>query len=483
MRASIIRREKKDFSWLIILILIVLPLIFEFFFGQKIFNASHDSIISAQRFMYEKYGLQFYKHEDIDIGVNSGIINNTNLTSNANLFFESFLEEDNKTEIKNDFTKDLITSEIIHFMNSNFFYIIFCAILLNFINIYKIFILSMSLFASNYICSALSFIYQSPKPYMVFYKIKPAVVFNEWASPNNQLVVLISFGLCLYQALTKNKRMEKMLWAKIVIIVLLVVYGIIDIFLLFASGNCTFNHIIISSFLAVSIFLIFIYILKIDLNNPKQFYGFIKFRTLYYLVINGLLFILQFFLCLFVVDRRDTSFYENHGKEQIEKLPSYKYTFYRNHFFLDSGNLYNCFCFLMNCIAFLFLKADLYYNYHNNYNSWSEGNFEKARYELNNSLVDNPLQGEFSRVEESQWNHVGIGKGIIRLVLLILFSFGIYQLFIWLFCGFKSEVPLLIFTMIIPMSIIVSGIFYFYKVILIKLKLARPPKIKKNNTY
>ena len=51
MRASIIRREKKDFSWLIILILIVLPLIFEFFFGQKIFNASHDSIISAQRFI------------------------------------------------------------------------------------------------------------------------------------------------------------------------------------------------------------------------------------------------------------------------------------------------------------------------------------------------------------------------------------------------------------------------------------------------
>ena len=36
MRASVQKVEKKDFSWLIILLLIVLPVILEFIIGEKL---------------------------------------------------------------------------------------------------------------------------------------------------------------------------------------------------------------------------------------------------------------------------------------------------------------------------------------------------------------------------------------------------------------------------------------------------------------
>ena len=103
MRATNIKEEKKDFWWLVILILIVLPVTFEFFFGQKLFNASHDTIISAQKFMYEKFNLKYYQHEDVVQNVhdvNDTIINDTNLNSSIKLFFESFLDEEKNIEEK-----------------------------------------------------------------------------------------------------------------------------------------------------------------------------------------------------------------------------------------------------------------------------------------------------------------------------------------------------------------------------------------------
>ena len=48
----------------------------------------------------------------------------------------------------------------------------------------------MTIFISNFLSSILSYIFQFPKPYMAFYKVKSVVFFNEWGSPNNQIVLL-----------------------------------------------------------------------------------------------------------------------------------------------------------------------------------------------------------------------------------------------------------------------------------------------------
>ena len=478
MRVAVQKVEKKDFTWLVILILIAVPMIVEFAAGEALYNKSYDSIISAQEFMAKKFKLKLYENKEIKI--------TSDEETKLNYFYTFLGEEPNKTDT-NDIIetnkgrkKDVITSELIHLINSNAFYLIICALLFNFINIYKVYILAMTVFSANFVSATLSYIFQSPKPYMSFYKIKSAVVFNEWSSPNNQIVVLLSFGFSLYKVLAANKVMEKKLWAKILLIILFVGYAFIDIFLLLASGNCTYNHIIISLFMAVVIFMVIFYIFKVNLNNPKQFYSLIRFNIFYYLTINLLLFTFAILLSEFIISPRDTKYYSDNGKIQVDLMPSDKFSDkfckYRKYFFLNFGNVCNITCFLMNIIAFISLKLDLHYTYKDNYNSWSEGNFEKPKIEKIN--MDQSAQGEYSHLEESQWNHYGACIAAIRFAFSIVFILIIFVVFIWVSSWADNEVYCFIFLIIIPLALHVFGIFYFYKYLLTRLKLARPPKIK-----
>ena len=199
MRAAVQKVEKRDYTWIIVLVLIAVPLTLEFLVGEDLYNKSYDSIIDAQKFMVKKFKLQLFKNIEIPLEKN---VSESSLNE-ANNYIYSFLEENNKyVESKEKGgTKDVLTSEIIHLINSNNFYLILCAIIFNFINIYKVFILAMTVFSANFISSTLSYIFHSPKPYMSYYKIKSGAVFNEWGSPNNQIIVLVSFGFSLYKIL------------------------------------------------------------------------------------------------------------------------------------------------------------------------------------------------------------------------------------------------------------------------------------------
>lgn len=494
MRATVVETKKKDYTWLIIIGLLLISILFEFIAGQALYNASHDSILSAQDFMKNTLNLKiFYDEiESKNEGKKDEIPdekkdNNTDLKMD---YLYSFLEEENQTIDNNtkkinsdqDNKSKVFISEFIHLINSNVFYLILCAIFFCFVNIYKVFILSMTVFCTNFISSTLSYIFHSPKPYMVFYKIKPGVIFNEWGSPNAQIMVLVSFSLSLYKVLTENKVMEVKLWAKICLMVILPIYSFIDIFLLFAAGNCTYNQIILSLFMGVIIFIVIFYAFKVNLNNSKQFYDFIKFKIRYYLVINLLLFAFQVLLDIFIIDNRDIEFYKKNAMIQINDMPSNSfsnsYCKYRKLFYLNSGNFCNLICFLMNIIAFLAIKLDLHMTYMNNYNSWSQGNFEKPRIDTIGNNLDQSGVAEYNNIEQSQWNHNGVFAGIIRLIVILLITIVIFSLFILISSWSDSEIYAFIFLITIPMTLFVSGIFYLFKPILTKIRLGRPPKIK-----
>jgi hypothetical protein len=495
MKAGIQKVKNKDFTWLIILILIAVPIIIEYSVGEDLYNDSHDSILDAQEFMVDHFDLKMFEYVDIPI---MPIPLPTKSTPTplpiSNSFLYSFLDEaendtDNFTIIQDiNIGKNVFASEFIHLINSNGFYFFLSGLLYNFMNIYKIFILFMTVFSSNYISASLSYIFQSPKPYMAFFKIKPATIFNEWGCPNAQIVTLVSYGFSLYKVLVNNKSMEKKLWAKIVLIIFLIGYAFIDIFLLFAAGNCTYNQLIMSLFLSIVIFLVFFYLFKIDLNNSKQFFGFIKFNLLYYLIINAVLFTFQILLSIFITDERDTNYYKYNAKIQISIMPwndfVQKYCKYRKLFFLNTGSLCNVFYFLMNIVAFIAIKADLHYTYKGNYNSWCERNFEKINIELVGNNPERSSIVEYSHLEHSQWNHTGFCLGTIRFIALFLMISIIYGLFILISSWSDKEAYCMIFLIIFPSIIHVSGVFYFYKVLLTLLKLTRPPKKQiKNLVY
>lgn len=343
----------------------------------------------------------------------------------------------------------------------------------------------MTIFLSTFLSSTLSYIFQFPRPYMAFYKIKSVAFFNEWGSPNNQLILLIAFACSFYKVVVANKVCDKKLWSKIVIAICLILYSLFDAFLLFASGNLTYNQMIISACLAFVIFVFIFYCFPIELNKPKQFYDFMKFKSYYWIAINLLILAFQILLSIFITDRRDTVYYDNNIKTQAKRLVTNEFTDdyckYRTLFSLNDGNLCNVICFLMNIILFISVRLEIRLIYGNTYNSWSEGNFEIPK--IGGGLVDGDQGGlaEYNSIEKSQWNHNKCGIVFLRAVIDFIINLAIFVFFIWVTHFSEDEIILFIFLITLPMIISIFGNVYLFKAVYIKMNLARKPKIKMKN--
>ena len=146
MRATIHQVQKKNYTWIIVVILLVLPIIEELLWGEKLYNLTHESIISAQSFMLKITKLNAYNNTEEDIQIHP---ENETKPNSSQIFF-SYLDE--STENNKSNATEVFMTEFIHVVNSNAFYIFLCAILYNFINIYKVFILYMTIFSANFLC-------------------------------------------------------------------------------------------------------------------------------------------------------------------------------------------------------------------------------------------------------------------------------------------------------------------------------------------
>ena len=482
MRATVYKVEKKNFWWILIIFLLVAPIIVEFFAGDILYNLSHTSILNSQEFMYENFNLKSYDHYEKAIEEDKKE-NETNITLNYAAFLLDENGSNKESNSTTNSTTDIFMSEFIHAINSNAFYIVLTAFLYNFINVFKVFMLYMTIFLSNLIASTLSYIFQSPKPYMAFYRIKSVAFFNEWGSPNNQIIVLIAYGCAFYRVVIANKNLEKKLYAKIIILILLVIYGFIDGFLLFSSGNLTFNQLMLSVFLAVDIYLFIFHNFTINLNKARQFYDFLKFNTFYWLVLNALLLAFQLLLANFITNKSDINYYEANLQTQANRIPVNgfvkDYCKYRTTLSLNNGNFCNVISFLMNIVAFLSVKADLKFNYANTYNSWNEGNFENPKIGAINE--DQPGANEYNNFEQSQWNHNKYHIVLLRTILSVLFMAIIFCFFIWVTHFSDNEIVQFIFLIGMPLLLTVFGNLFLFKAIYIKIKLARKPKIKLKN--
>ena len=226
----------------------------------------------------------------------------------------------------------------------------------------------------------------------------------------------------------------------------------------FSSGNLTYNQLILSTFLAVVIFLFIFFCFPIDLNKPKQFYDFMKFNIIYWIVINLLILAFQILLSIFITDRRDTQYYDDNITIQAKRLPQNSfvegYCKYRTLFTLNSGNLCNVCSFLMNIVAFLSVKFEIKKIYNGTYNSWSENNFENSK--MAGGLVDGDQSGmvEYNNIEQTQWNHNKWTIVLLRVLLDIVFNAVIFIFFIWVTHFTSEEIILFIFFSVFIFSFI-----------------------------
>ena len=95
---------------------------------------------------------------------------------------------------------------------------------------------------------------------MCYFSIKPAILSNDWGSPDNSIVVLISFYLTFYEIIIRNEKMDKSLAGKIIVFVILGLIAFLDIFFAFAAGNLGYNQIIFSVCIGLLTYQIIFYI-------------------------------------------------------------------------------------------------------------------------------------------------------------------------------------------------------------------------------
>lgn len=479
MRATIQQKESSNKKWIIPLTIFIVSIIFEYFFGNYLFYYSYDSIRGVQNFFNEKIGFSIFNNS---YDPNEGKENNN--TQSINSYFEyqdplSF-EEEKKIDDFENFVKDvdgnIIFSEVTHFFNTNTFFLMICAITYNFANVYKIFVLTYSIFLGNFISSILCFIFHSPRPYMVYYSIKPVIMFNDWGSPNTQVVILISFSLTFYEISIRNKKLDKSFIGKIIILIIIILIVFFDIFLLFASGNIAYNQLIFSICIGVVTNQIIFLLFKVEVNKSRQLFDFLKFKSTYYLFINLILLSFQGVLSHFIIDKFDEDFYTEKIEIQQKRLFYSKFLNdnfnYRRHFYLNKGNFCNVICFAMNIVAFLSVKLELFSKYKGDYDDWSSNNFEKPPQE--NGLLDLSEQDDFFIRNATQWNHTGILKTVIRFFFIIFFCLCSMLPSVLIYYLLKSsETNGFIFIIFFPMFLLVFGMFYLFKVVLRCFKLIK----------
>ena len=143
---------------------------------------------------------------------------------------------------------------------------------------------------------------------------------NDWGSPDNRIVVLISFYLTFYEIIIRNERMDKSILGKIIVFSVLGLFAFLDIFFIFSAGDLGYNQIIFSVCIGIITYQSIFFFFKVEVNKSKQLYNFLKFKISYYLFINIILLAFQIILFLFIIDKWDEDYFKNNIDEQQDRI-------------------------------------------------------------------------------------------------------------------------------------------------------------------
>ena len=485
MRAKQPPKQNNTNIWILPIILIIIVFFIEFFCDSFFFDGSVASIVAAQK---------IFKNMGFSVFNETGKENKTELFYNGNGLIineESTVEEyinqsnltcEEKFNCVNKLNVEIIFTEFFHALNTNWFFICLCIIAYNFMNIFKCFVLINTIFIANILSNTLAFIFHSPRPYMVYYQIKPVIMFNDWGSPNTQIVVLLSFLLTLYKVITEHQALKNKTAPRVILIVLFCLFGFVDIFVLFAAGTCSYNQLLVSIIIAIVTYQIIFILFEADVNKTKQLFNYIKIKLHYYLIINGLIIIFQYILYKFIIVDAEIEYYKRSIDIHQYRLPywemMYKWFNYREYFYLNEGNFCNVLCFLMNIVAFLSLKLEMSWTYKGNYEIWNKHNFEETKAMLSeNTKMKNfeySAYSEYVYIDGTQWNHTGFFKTLIRLLLMLILTSACFipSFLLKDITGNNLFNPYLIL-MLLPLSLLTFGMFYFFKAIFRCLHLVK----------
>ena len=305
----------------------------------------------------------------------------------------------------------------------------------NYCNIYKTFILLISL--------------QYPLILSQILNIYLINRINNKAEINNELIYTTGYTLILWEILFNSDTDEKIHYSiksidsirkgpninKFSLFLITIFISILH-FINFILFN-NIENILFDLTIGLSLYYIFFKIFELDPNNPRQFQNFVDFSLFYFILIT---FMINLFFIIFTINVSNN--YPN--KEEIIQNIIYKYSF-------------------SSIIIGIFFGAKYEYNFYfeKRFGNWAQYNFE---FDGEIAEEDESLASSISFNKARQWNHTNFCISLIRLFFIFLLSFTI----LYPFLNITSDnfYQNLIVNNIIPWNILGFGLFHLFKLVL-----------------
>ena len=226
-----------------------------------------------------------------------------------------------------------------------------------------------------------------------------------------------------------------------------IIYIIVFILFEYGINFILFNDIekiIFDAIIGLTLYFIFFYLFKFDMNSPKQFRKIIEFRLIHYFLI--FLFFNLFFIifCIHIIN-------DNEDKIDIIKKIIFKYSF-------------------TSIVIGIILGAKYEYNYYfeKKLNVWSQYNFE-TDYEISDEEEEESLNSLISSNNKRQWNNTSLILSFLRFLFLVAITFAC--LYSFLFLNYNFFILDLFLKYIFPLNLFSLGLFHWYKLLLKYLKV------------
>ena len=223
----------------------------------------------------------------------------------------------------------------------------------------------------------------------------------------------------------------------------IIIFILLEYFVNYVLFN-DLDKIIFDAIIGLVSYLILFYLFKIETNSPKQFKKIIEFKLIHYFLI--FLFFNLFFIifCIQIIN-------DNEDKIDIIKKYIFKYS-------------------LTSIVIGIILGSKYEYNYYfeKKINIWAQYNFE-SDYEISSEEEEESLTSIISSNNKRQWNNTTFCLSLIRLIFLLGITFAC--LYSFLFINFDYFILDLFLKYIFPVNLFSFGLFYWYKLILKYLKV------------
>ena len=305
----------------------------------------------------------------------------------------------------------------------------------NYCNIYKTFILLISL--------------QYPLILSQILNIYLINRINNKAEINNELIYTTGYTLILWEILFNSDTDEKIHYSiksidsirkgpninKFSLFLITIFISILH-FINFILFN-NIENILFDLIIGLTLYNIFFKIFELDPNNPRQFQNFVDFSLFYFILIS---FMINLFFIIFTINA--TNNYPN--KEEIIQNIIYKYSF-------------------SSIIIGIFFGAKYEYNFYfeKRFGNWAQYNFE---FDGEIAEEDESLASSISFNKARQWNHTNFCISLIRLFFIFLLSFTC----LYPFLNITSDnfYQNLILNNMVPWNILGFGLFHLFKLVL-----------------